>query len=486
MNENLDSMRYDADDEWGSSWGDQIKESFTDEEDFLIDEESGPASENGDTSEDLNTDASVCSWDNYPAANDFCWPKQDDATNAWECNPSVWADLFEPQVQEDWELENGKVYEEKEPAFKAIIVDTAEKFGEFLPILSQLREGVPELGCDCEGGKDFGRHGVMTFFSLTVRSLKKTYILDVWQLLKLEIKVFEQENEDGLSLKKVLGSEKYLQLWFDVRSDWDTLYHKFGVTPGRILDLQLLEFISRIGQRESIFGLYRVMREHGSAFMSPEEHEAWLDEKDEGRKYFNDHELKYGVPEEERPISETTRRYIAGDTDCMFSLYDHLEKILRIWEKTMQIPKPKKAFELADISADLSKPESEQPVEYSYSIPGPQVAETAEPTVSVPQPKTPVPERQAIEALETTVPVESSMEEDWMTFIEKQSILRARLAMAPDYNSNDIEARYRAPAAFIAICKLEYNTAYARWAKEIENGPFISSGIRRGYHTRGY
>ncbi|KAB8290572.1 hypothetical protein EYC80_010997 [Monilinia laxa] len=453
INDKLDSIGYDAGDESGDSWSDYIQGSCSNEDDILSDNSSGGVSLNRDDRES-DIKVSKCSLDSNPEAEDS-WPEPN-ATDIWEYDewefegnaPGLWPETFGSQV--NWELENAEVSQEKEPAFKTIIVDTSENFGLFLPILSHLREGVPELGCDCEGGKNFGRHGVLTFFSLTVFSMKNTYLLDVWELLKLDVQVFEQENEDGLSLKKVLGSDRYLQLWFDVRGDWDTLYHKFGVTPGRIVDLQLLEFISRKGQKDSIFGLYRVMKDHGRAFMNSEEHIDWLDEKDEGRKYFQSHELKYGVLEDERPISDTTKKYIAGDTDCMFSLYEHLKKNLGIWEKYMQVPKPKKALEPVDGSAGLPQPETRQSIDGSHFNS----------------------ESQAKGILKPAVLVEP-LEEDWMTFLEKQSTLRAQLAMAPDYNADDMETKYSAPAAFLAITQQEYDMAIERRAKEIESSLLI-------------
>ncbi|KAF7892728.1 uncharacterized protein EAF02_000266 [Botrytis sinoallii] len=354
----------------------------------------------------------------------------------------------------DWDFENSIEPVEQEPLFKTIMIDTPETFDEFLPVLSQLVEDIPELGCDCEGGKSFGRNGVLTFFSMTILSWRETYIIDVLALIKLGIQVFEQENVEGLSLKKVLGSKKYLQLWFDVRQDWDTLYHLFGVTPGRILDLQLLELLSRRGSKDSILGLFRVMREHGKAFMRNKELEDWLDEKDEGRNYFSGHELGYGVLEEEGPISETTKRYIAGDTDCMFHLYFHLSLQLRYWDQEMQISIPEKATESAEKTTGIAN--AKQHIETAVGIEsGLSTNELQEPT-------------------EPAAPVEPRHRRDWLTFVEEQSMLRAELAMAPEYDPNDQDRKYSAPEAFLEISRQQNDPerAAARRAKEIERSMF--------------
>ncbi|KAF7913704.1 uncharacterized protein EAF01_000110 [Botrytis porri] len=380
-------------------------------------------------SDDDNEDTESSSWDSMPSlvsASDEgadCYTSDYNDEIEWDTVVDFWPvsqNEGDQMGQEsgppiDWDFETSNEPIEQEPLFKTIMIDTPETFDEFLPILSQLMEDVPELGCDCEGGKTFGRIGVLTFFSMSILSRRETYTIDVWVLLKLGIQVFDQENAEGLSLKKVLGSKKYLQLWFDVRQDWDTLYHLFGVTPGRIIDLQLLEFLSRRGSKHSIMGLFRIMRDHGRAFMSSEEHEAWLDEKEEGRQYFSGHKLGYGVLEEERPISDTTKRYIAGDTDCMFHLYFHLKQKLRDWEEEMQISMSEKTTEPAAL-------------------------------------------------------VEPRLRKDWLTFIEEQSILRAELAMAPEYDPNDEVGKYSAPEALLEISRRQSDPerAAARRAKEIE------------------
>ncbi|KAJ8070338.1 hypothetical protein OCU04_000718 [Sclerotinia nivalis] len=221
------------------------------------------------------------------------------------------------------------------------MIDTLEKLDEFLPILSQLKDGV-ELALDCEGtpsedekglripGGGFGRNGDMSFLSMTIISMNKTYVFDVWELKRT---TFERESKDGLSLKKVLESHDRIQLWWDVRSDWDTLYHKFGIQIGKVRDVQLMELLSRSGQKSRICGLMRVMREEGGKFMSPAELNVWLGEKKAGGDYFRKHGWR---PLTARPINDTARSYIAGDTECLYQLQNRLQNRLGHWAFRMQ------------------------------------------------------------------------------------------------------------------------------------------------------
>ncbi|KAK6614400.1 3 -5 exonuclease [Botrytis cinerea] len=364
---------------------------------------------------------------------------EDEIEEEWETGVDLWVcsqDEHDQWGQQsgpliDWDLENSTEPVVKEPLFKTTMIDTPTTFNEFLPVLSQLLEDVPELA---------------------FLSRRETFIIDVSALLKLGIQVFKQENAEGLSLKKVLESKKYLQLWFDVRQDWDTLYHLFEVTPGRILDIQLLEFLSRRGSKRGILGLSRTMQYHGKAFMSSEELDVWLDDKEEGRQYFRGHKLGYAVLEEERPISETTKSYIAGDTDCMFQLYFCLRRKLRDWDNEMEIDIPEKATEPLEDTTELST--IEQPIE------APVVLDSGLSTIK------------SQDITEPAAPVEPHRRRDWLAFVEEQSLLRAELAMAPEYDPDDEELKYHPTKALLEISRQQsdHGRAIARRDRNIERG----------------
>lgn len=360
-------IAYEADDEWGSSWSDHIQGSFTDEEYFLSDGKSNSSSKSGQIDEGWNVVDPPDSSGSADLDNNDSWPQLDNTSEEWvDQTADAWGDLEEPQRTIDWDFETKGMHspinpftpkfqkrhansmdaepEPREPQTteEAILIDTLEKLDEFLPLLSQLKDGV-ELALDCEGtpeivengviipGGGFGRNGNLSFLSMTIISMNKTYLFDVWTL-KLE--TFERKNEDGVSLKQVLESENIIQLWWDVRSDWDTLYHVFDIQIGKVRDLQLMEFLSRTGsQNTNIYGLARTMREEGKAFMGREELEEWLYAKQSGSNYFKEHDWK---PLVERPINETARSYIAGDTNCLFQLHNRLYTRMQRWSSLMQ------------------------------------------------------------------------------------------------------------------------------------------------------
>lgn len=315
-----------TDNEWDLSWS------------YLPDDEkSGSNPESEISGEEWDASLSECEWDTASNADDS-WSVLDEIWDAG--TPFTWGDTDGAQI--DWDYENQELPEPMPAEPKPVImIDTLEKLDEFLPVLSQLKDGV-ELAFDCEGtpsedengvpipGGGFGRNGNISFLSMTIISMNETYVFDVWELKRT---AFERESKDGLSLKKVLESHDRIQLWWDVRTDWDTLFHKYGIQIGKVRDVQLMELLSRRGQRSRICGLMRAMREEGGKSMSPAELDDWLSEKEAGGDYFRKHGWR---PLTARPINYTARKYIAGDTECLYQLQNRLQDRLSHWAFRMQ------------------------------------------------------------------------------------------------------------------------------------------------------
>ncbi|RAL68317.1 hypothetical protein DID88_007047 [Monilinia fructigena] len=222
--------------------------------------------------------------------------------------------------------------------------------------------------------------------------MNKTYIFDVW---KLKRTTFERQSKDGLTLKQVLESHDRTQLWWDVRSDWDTLFHKFGIQIGKVRDLQLMEVLSRPGQKSRVFGLSRAMREEGRSFMSPAELDIWLDDKEAGSNYFKKHDWQ---PLIDRPINATASSYISGDTDCLFQLHNRLQDRLASW---------------------------------AYRVQGKTVGGLME-----------------LIGKQSTLPAAT---EDLMEFIDQESTRRAHHAISPGFDAKSHEGKTVPPAVFLQI-----------------------------------
>ncbi|KAF7892729.1 uncharacterized protein EAF02_000267 [Botrytis sinoallii] len=230
--------------------------------------------------------------------SDDSWPPSDDS---WVRQPMVSiADEEARMAALDEEAENAlNTGAKRSPDAPApiVFIDTLEKLDKFLPVLSRLKDGV-ELAFDCEGtpeedqngkpipGGGFGRTGDISFLSMTVISIDITYVFDVWQLK---------------------GA-----LWWDVRSDLDTLFHKFGIQIGKVRDVQLMELY--LGGPRSRTSLAYTRRKQKGA-------------------YFQDNGWR---PLTTKPLTRTARNYISGDTECLYGLHKRLQNRLEEWLYIMQ------------------------------------------------------------------------------------------------------------------------------------------------------
>ena len=120
--------------------------------------------------------------------------------------------------------------------FLHVIVDEVSVLSSSISELKASVAGAgrsPSLAIDCEGVK-LSRDGKLTL--LTVATPTKVFLYDV---LKLGQSVFEN------GLKEILEDASVEKLMFDCRNDSDALYHLYNVNLAGVLDVQLLEVVSR-------------------------------------------------------------------------------------------------------------------------------------------------------------------------------------------------------------------------------------------------
>jgi exonuclease 3'-5' domain-containing protein 1 len=95
---------------------------------------------------------------------------------------------------------------------------------------------------DCEGVNLGQRGGSLSLITLrtTSPSLEQTYLIDVVQLSPAALQpVFD-----------ILRSHRVLKVTFDGRMDFSALYHGHGIELQSVLDLQLMDVVSRNESQE--------------------------------------------------------------------------------------------------------------------------------------------------------------------------------------------------------------------------------------------
>ena len=109
-----------------------------------------------------------------------------------------------------------------------------------------LTTSSPSLYFDVEG-INLSRYGSISIIELHHEPSSRpdkshTYLIDVHILGFL---AFSTASAEGVSLKTILESPKTPKVFFDVRMDSDALYALFGIKLAGIIDLQLMEVVSR-------------------------------------------------------------------------------------------------------------------------------------------------------------------------------------------------------------------------------------------------
>lgn len=115
--------------------------------------------------------------------------------------------------------------------------------------------------------------------------------------------------------------------WFDVRKDSEALAHNYGIKLGNARDIQLNENAVRYGSRIHLRGLDATVRAYGAGMWTQAKLTSWLDTKREGRELFEKHPLGWKLLEQ--PVmEEKVKKYIAGDTMCLFDLDKLFQRML--------------------------------------------------------------------------------------------------------------------------------------------------------------
>ncbi|TGO30373.1 hypothetical protein BPAE_0006g01140 [Botrytis paeoniae] len=232
-----------------------------------------------------------------------------------------------------WEYMPAREHSFAEFDKRFFLIDSVAKMNMILPVLSSIQDSRCQLFCGCKGnGVGLSRDEAITFFTMTIRSLNTTYTFDV-QVLGDQ--VFNMVGNNGLSLRMVLESKEYGQVWWDVRNDFKALSHHYNIHPHFDLDLQLLDIMSARGNRARLNSLIASVRKNQAGdsrindpTMWPGYSGTWSSKKKEVKDYldWNGFEAL-----EIRPVNPIVILGCRIDTEILLQLFDHL---LQRFEKT--------------------------------------------------------------------------------------------------------------------------------------------------------
>ncbi|THV52449.1 hypothetical protein BGAL_0079g00360 [Botrytis galanthina] len=256
-----------------------------------------------------STDTEAEDWDNVPTTDD----------GSWEYMPAREATFTESDK-------------------RFFLIHSVAGMNRFLPVLSSIQDSWRgELFCGCKGnGVGLSRDGAIAFFTMTIRSLNTTYTFDV-QVLGDQ--VFNMVGNNGLSLRMILESKEFGQVWWDVQNDFEALSHHYNIHPRFDLDLQLLDIMSARGNRARLNSLIASVRKNqaGESRMNDPTmwrgySGTWSSKKKEVKDYLDWNGFE---AVEMRPVNSIVLLGCRIDTEILPELFDHL--LQRLWKTTNEM-----------------------------------------------------------------------------------------------------------------------------------------------------
>lgn len=130
-------------------------------------------------------------------------------------------------------------------------------------------------------GINLSRHGAISILQIFVPAIESVFIVDVHTL---KGDAFETQSHTGTTLKEVLESSKIPKVFFDVRNDSDALFTHFQINLRCVVDIQLMEFVTRPHPGRYLRGLSKCIQEQAGLNWTQERQ--WQMIKDAGVKLF--------------------------------------------------------------------------------------------------------------------------------------------------------------------------------------------------------
>lgn len=180
---------------------------------------------------------------------------------------------------------------------ESVVIEDIHKLQGFL---STIRTS-DTLYLDFEGF-NLSRHGTISVITILVHPSNEIRLIDV---VMLGSQAFTTASKDGKTLRSVLEDQNVSKYIWDVRNDADALWSKYGVGIAGVIDIQLLENASRLGDKTYIHSLEKsVQNDLSLGFMNTNR---WLRIKQDTQKLMSSDIFSV------RPMDTQTIKYCQND-----------------------------------------------------------------------------------------------------------------------------------------------------------------------------
>lgn len=131
------------------------------------------------------------------------------------------------------------------------LIDSVEAVSTFIEKLIDLPTSPPSLYIDLEG-VNLSRQGSISIIQIHVAPRNETYLIDIHTL---GAKAFDTRGGLDQTLRSILQSTMIPKVFFDVRNDSDALFSHFQISLAGVVDLQVLEYATRLFKKQFVNGL---------------------------------------------------------------------------------------------------------------------------------------------------------------------------------------------------------------------------------------
>jgi exonuclease 3'-5' domain-containing protein 1 len=142
--------------------------------------------------------------------------------------------------------------------------------------------------------------------------------------MALGSKIFDTPAQTGKkrSLRQILEDDKILVIFFDVRADSNAIYGHFGVHLRGVIDLQVMEMVTRSRRPTHRNGLNKCIEALPDKYLSPTARHAFIRRKNAGKAICSGAD-GYGAFNQ-RPLPRILEEYAINDVENMPELFNYL------------------------------------------------------------------------------------------------------------------------------------------------------------------
>ncbi len=201
------------------------------------------------------------------------------------------------------------------------VVNDEETLREFMTVIDMVDDYDIDIFADTEGDDGLGKDFNLNCIKIKMVSQDRRWLLDPMALGK---ELFDTPAKTGnkRTLRQILEDVKIPLVFFDVRADSNAIHGHFGVHLGCVIDLQVMEMVTRSRRLTRRNSLNRCIEALPAKYLSWAARHAFFRRKIAGKVLCSGPD-GYGAFNQ-RPLPRILEEYAINDVENMPELFNYL------------------------------------------------------------------------------------------------------------------------------------------------------------------